>query len=263
MIKLIATDMDGTLLDGKGHLPESFPEVLNLITEKNVKLVIASGRPYATLQTNFGPLANKLSYITDNGALVYHNNELIFKDVMDKNLVQDIIKTAKKIDNTAIILCGAQCAYLENCSEKYLKEIQKYYVKCEFVDDISKVEDDIIKVTLCDLNHAIKNSNPIINPLFGEQLNVVVAGELWLDIMNKTVNKGTALKKIMEATNTKKEETMAFGDYYNDVEMLNESGFSFVMKNAPEDMKQHGEHIAESNEDYGVLGAIMEHVVLS
>ncbi|AOR23032.1 HAD family hydrolase [Clostridium taeniosporum] len=262
MIKLIATDMDGTLLDEKGHLPESFIEVLDLITEKDVNLVIASGRPYATLQTNFGPVANRLSYITDNGALVYHNNELIFKDVIDKNLVQDIIKEAKKIKNTAIVLCGIECAYIENCSEEYLKEIQKYYVKYEIVNDISKIKDDIIKVTLCDLNHAAKNSNPIINPLFGNDLNVVVAGELWLDIMNKTVNKGIALRKIMEENNIKKEETMAFGDYYNDIEMLNEAEYSFVMKNAPEDMKQHGKYIAESNEDYGVLGAIMEHVVL-
>ncbi|MDR5586588.1 MULTISPECIES: HAD family hydrolase [Clostridium] len=262
MIKLIATDMDGTLLDEKGHLPESFTEVLDLITEKDVKLVIASGRPYATLQTNFGPIANKLSYITDNGALVYDNNKLIFKDVIEKNLVQDIIKTAKNIENTTIVLCGAECAYIENCSEEYLKEIQKYYVKYEVVEDISKVEDDIIKVTICDLDHAIKNSNPVINPLFGNDLNVVVAGEIWLDIMNKTVNKGTALRKIMEADNISKEETMAFGDYYNDIEMLNEADFSFVMKNAPEDMKQHAKYIAESNEDYGVLGAIMEHVVL-
>ncbi|NFR87314.1 HAD family phosphatase, partial [Clostridium botulinum] len=110
MIKLIATDMDGTLLDENGHLPEGFTEVLDLITKKDVKFVIASGRPYPTLQTNFGPVANRLSYITDNGALVYHNNELIFKDVMDKNVIKDIIKEARKIKNIAIVLCGVECA---------------------------------------------------------------------------------------------------------------------------------------------------------
>ncbi|MBN1051287.1 MULTISPECIES: Cof-type HAD-IIB family hydrolase [unclassified Clostridium] len=262
MIKLIATDMDGTLLDENGHLPEGFTEVLDLITKKDVKFVIASGRPYPTLQTNFGPVANRLSYITDNGALVYHNNELIFKDVMDKNVIKDIIKEARKIKNIAIVLCGVECAYLENFSDEYLEQIHRFYVRYEVVDDISKVEDDIIKVTLCDLDHAIKNSNPVIEPLFGNNFNVVITDKFWLDITNKTVNKGTALRKIMEHGNIIKEETMAFGNYYNDIEMLNEAEYSFVMKNAPEDMKQHSKYIAESNEDYGVLGAIMEHVVV-
>ncbi|GAA0077801.1 Cof-type HAD-IIB family hydrolase [Clostridium sp. CTA-5] len=263
MIKLIATDMDGTLLDENSNLPESFTEVLNLIREKDVKLVIASGRPYATLQTNFGPMANYLSYITDNGALVFDNNKLIFKDVMSKDIVQDILTKAKTINNTAVVLCGVECAYIENCSDEYLEEIKKYYVNYEVVDDLTKINDDIIKVTICDLETSAKNSNTILEPLFGDKLNVVVAGPLWLDIMNKTVNKGIALKKIMENSNITKEETMAFGDYYNDIEMLNQAEYSFVMKNAPEDMKQHAKYIAESNEDYGVLGAIMEHVILA
>ena len=79
MIKLIATDMDGTLLDENGHLPEGFTDILDRLRAKNIKLVVASGRPYYTLQTNFGPIGRYLSYICENGALVVDNNKIIYE----------------------------------------------------------------------------------------------------------------------------------------------------------------------------------------
>ena len=90
---------------------------------------------------------------------------------------------------------------------------------------------------------------------------VVVAGEIWLDIMNKNVNKGAALEKIQNDENISYEETMVFGDFYNDIEMLGKAKFSFVMENANEDMKQYGNYIAKSNRNYGVIKAIEEYVL--
>jgi len=94
MIKLIATDMDGTLLDENGHLPDGFTDILDRLRAKNIKLVVASGRPYYTLQTNFGPVGRYLSYICENGALVVDNNEIIYKNLMSNDIVQNIIKEA-------------------------------------------------------------------------------------------------------------------------------------------------------------------------
>ena len=79
--------------------------------------------------------------------------------------------------------------------------------------------------------------------------------------MNKNVNKGAALEKIQKDENISYEETMVFGDFYNDIEMLGKAKFSFVMENANEDMKQYGNYIAKSNRDYGVIKAIKEYVL--
>ncbi|MBA8981726.1 hydroxymethylpyrimidine pyrophosphatase-like HAD family hydrolase [Clostridium saccharobutylicum] len=65
----------------------------------------------------------------------------------------------------------------------------------------------------------------------------------------------------MDTDNILKEETMVFGDYYNDIEMLKQSDYSFVMKNAPEDMKQYGKYEAASNVEQGVLRAIVEYAL--
>ncbi len=261
MIKLIVTDMDGTLLDENGHFPEGFVEILDRIRAKNIKFVAASGRPYYTLQTNFGPMGRYLSFICENGALVVDNNEIIFESVIDNNIVAEVLNTANQIDRNVVILCSANCAYVENCSEEHLSEIKKYYTSLEIVDDLSKVTDPIIKVTICNLVNSHENLKTVFKPKFEDKLNVVGSGEIWIDISNKNVNKGTALQSLMTTYNVSREETMVLGDYYNDIEMLQQAEYSFVMENAPEDMKQYGKYIAASNEEHGVLRAILEYAL--
>ena len=261
MIKLIATDMDGTLLDENGHLPEGFTEILDRVRAKDIKLVVASGRPYYTLQTNFGPVGRYLSFICENGALVVDNNKIIYESVIDTNIVDELLKCSNEIDNNVAILCSANCAYVEQCSDEHLAEIKKYYTSLEIVDDLTKITDNIVKVTLCNLERSSENLNTIFKPKFGDKLNVVGSGEVWIDISNKGVNKGVALKNLMDTDNISKEETMVLGDYYNDIEMLEQAEYSFVMENAPEDMKQHGKYIAASNEEHGVLRAILEYAL--
>lgn len=261
MIKLVATDMDGTLLDENSHLPEGFTEILDRLIQKDIKLVIASGRPYYTLQTNFGPISRYLSYICENGALVVDNNEIIYKSVIDKTYVQELIKTSKAIEGNATVLCSPNCAYVEKCSDELLTEIRKYYTSLEIVNDLSAVDDDIIKITICNLDNSPYNLTNIFKPKFSDKLNIVGSGEIWIDIMNKGVNKGIALKELMDTDNIPKEETMALGDYYNDIEMLEQADYSFIMENAPEDMKKHGKYIAASNVEHGVLRAIVEYVL--
>lgn len=257
MIKLIATDMDGTLLDENGHLPEGFTDILDRLREKNIKLVVASGRPYYTLQTNFGPVGRYLSYICENGALVVDNNEIIYKSSIDREIVQNIIKEAKTVKENALVLCAPNCAYIEKYSDECLAEIQKYYTAINIVDDLSNVNDDIIKITICNL----EGTNNIADSKFKDDLNIVSTAAIWTDMMNTGVNKGIALKNLMDTDNISSEETMVFGDYYNDVEMLAQAEYSFVMENSPDDMKQHGKYIAASNVEHGVLRAILEYAL--
>ncbi|MBS6599948.1 MAG: HAD family hydrolase [Clostridium sp.] len=260
MIKLIATDMDGTLLDEKGNLPKDFFHVFHRLKENGVKFVVASGRPYYTLYDNFKPISDELYYICDNGSYVAEENKKPQVSIIDKDKIREIIKACEKIPNITIILCGIKGAYHMGCEDNFLEEIDKYYIKKYVVDDLNNIEDDIFKVTVCDLNISAENSYPILNELFGEELKVVVSGKLWVDINNKGVNKGYALEKIQKDENISFEETMVFGDFYNDIEMLEKAYYSFVMKNANEDMKKYGNFIAESNSENGVIKAIEKYV---
>lgn len=261
MIKLIATDMDGTLLDENGRLPEKFFETLEKLKEKNIKFVAASGRPYPTLYENFKPKSDYLDYICDNGSYVVLNDREPVINGLKKEVVHDVIKACEKIENVVVILCGVNGAYHMPCPQEFLNEIDKYYIQKHVVDDLYTVDDNIFKIAVCDLNISADNSYKILNPLFGKENKVVVSGALWVDINGKYVNKGAALKEIQECYGISYEETMVFGDFYNDIEMLKEAHYSFVMENANEDMKQYGNFIAKSNREAGVIQAINEYVL--
>ena len=261
MIKLIATDMDGTLLDKNGELPKEFPEVLDKLVKKNIKFVVASGRSYVKLKESFKGMEGKIDYICDNGAFVVENNEISSIEIIDREKVKEIIRVCSDIKDVQILLCGRKGAYQLDCSDNFNKEINKYYNKKYIVDDLYNVDDDIFKITVCDLGNSSKNSYKILEPKFGGDLSVVVSGAIWLDIMNKNINKGNALEKIQNDFNISKDETMVFGDFYNDVEMLKRAHYSFVMENANEDMKQYGNFIAKSNVENGVIEAIKEYVL--
>ncbi|MGN0144802.1 MAG: HAD family hydrolase [Clostridium sp.] len=261
MIKLIATDMDGTLLDENGKIPEGFFETLEKLNKKDIKFVVASGRPYPTLYKNFSPNSDEIEYICDNGSYVVLNNRQPVINGLDKEVIHKIIKTCESIDNIAVLLCGVKGAYHLPCDDKFLTEINKYYIEKHVVDDLYSVDDNIFKIAICDLSNSAENSYKILNPLFGKENKVVVSGKLWVDVNGLNVNKGNALKEIQELYGITYEETMVFGDFYNDVEMLKEAYYSFVMENANEDMKQYGNFIAESNSNYGVIKAINKFVL--
>lgn len=261
MIKLIATDMDGTLLDENGKLPKDFFPTLKMLNEKNIKFVVASGRPYKTLYENFKPYSDDLYFICDNGSYIVEPGKEHIVSILNKDIVNSIVRACEKIPNTGLVLCGVNHYYHKPYPQEIEKEIDKYYLNKKVVSDLINIDDDIFKVAICDFNGAKENSYEILNPLFSNSHNVVVSGALWVDINNKGINKGYAIKKLQHDFDISYYETMVFGDFYNDIEMLKQSHYSFVMENANDDMKPYGNFIAKSNRNNGVLKAINEYVL--
>jgi Cof subfamily protein (haloacid dehalogenase superfamily) len=256
MIKLIASDMDGTLLNENGKLPEEFFDVYKSMSSKNVLFAAASGRQYYTLAKDFNSIKDEMVFIAENGAFVVYQNEELYSCYVDPDIVHEVIKAARKIDDVQIMLCGKKAAYVEKTDHELIDQAQKYYARNQVVDDLLDVEDDILKLALYDLKGSANNSNKIIAPLFSEKSNVIVSSEFWLDILNNNVSKGNAIKHIQDKLNINFEETMTFGDYFNDIEMLQNAKHSYAMANAPEDVKKHAKHIAKSNREDGVMHVI-------
>lgn len=260
MIKLIASDMDGTLLDENSNLPKDFFDILDKLDKYNINFVVASGRSYTTLYENFKPYSDKISYICDNGSFVVDKYKNIDVSVINKEYIKQIVNACESIPNIQLALCGTKGAYRKACDNKFSAEMNKYYIKHYIVEDFSTIEDDIFKVAVCDMDNAEQNSFPILNEKFGEDLSVLVSAQFWLDITNKNINKGYALEKLQNKLNISYNETMAFGDFYNDVSMLQKAYYSFVMENANENMKKYGNFIAKSNTENGVIEAIKQYV---
>lgn len=256
MIKLIATDMDGTLLDENKKLPAGFYSLLNRLREKGVAFVIASGRSYVTLYENFRPHSDSLDFICDNGAFVVVDGGITSLNIIDPNRVRDIILACREIEDVNLLLCGVKGTYHMSFGADFDAQVKSYYINRKVMTNLLDVRDDIFKIAICDLKGPQNNSFPILSRQFGEDCALQISGSFWMDVMNKGVNKGAALEKIQQTLGVSRDETMAFGDFYNDIELLQSAKYSFVMENANEDMFQYGNFKAKSNKEYGVLQAI-------
>ena len=141
-----------------------------------------------------------------------------------------------------------------------MEEFKKYYTELQIVDDITKVEDDILKLAVCDFMGSEKNCYTHFKK-FENKYKVVVSGKIWLDIMMSDANKGKAVEMIQKKLDISYDETMIFGDYLNDLEMMSTGKYSFAMENAHPLLKAHSNFTAESNNNNGVIKAIKKYVL--
>ncbi|WP_300386750.1 HAD family hydrolase [Clostridium sp.] len=260
MIKLIATDMDGTLLDEKGEINPGFYEVYEELLKKDIIFAAASGRQYFNLEKKFEKIKDNMLFIAENGTFVVYKGKELLVNSLDKDLALKLIDIARKIDNSYVILCGKKSAYIENSDERLIKETKKYYERYEIVEDITEIEDEILKVTICDFSGSEENSYKYFKDFY-KLGQVTVSGEIWLDITANNVNKGVSMGKIQKALNIGYDETMVFGDYLNDLELMKSGYYSYAMENAHEDLKKVSRFIAKSNTENGVVEAIKEVVL--
>lgn len=250
MIKLIASDLDGTLLqnDSQSLNPEVIETIKKLI-ESGIIFVAASGRQYRNLQRLFEPIKDDIAYIAENGALVIYKGVVISKVTMDREIGEEILVDIRNRDGCEMLLSGVNTSYIEPKTKKYVNHM-KYIVKNNVteVKDILEVTEDYLKISVCE-EKGIEYSEEYFRQKWGDKVTVVTSGNKWLDMIGPDVNKGNAMKILLERLGIKREEVMAFGDNYNDVEMLELAGYSYAMENGEEKVKQISKYVTSSVEN--------------
>lgn len=257
MIKFIATDMDGTLLNSNNEIHDEFYEIFEKLENENIIFAAASGRQYFNLEKRFESIKDRMMFIAENGTFVVYKGEELFLNALDREIANELIEIGKTINNSNVILCGKCAAYVESTDAEFIKEVEKYYERYEVVSDLNKVEDDILKVTICDFDGSESNSSKYYED-YKDSLQVTVSGQIWLDITAKGVNKGVAIKALQDKLEFSYEETVVFGDYLNDLEMMESAYHSYAMENAHEELKKVARFRAKSNDENGVVHAIKE-----
>ncbi|OIK03146.1 Cof-type HAD-IIB family hydrolase [Streptomyces monashensis] len=258
-IRLIVTDMDGTLLDDAQRMPDGLWPMLAELRRRGVLFSPASGRQYATLARQFAEVAEGMVFIAENGTYVVRDGVELSSDTLDASVAARIVRkvrglVADGVDVGAVV-CGKRAAYVERTDEAFLAEVRRYYVEHRIVEDLTAVDDDVIKIALFDFASAEHSTAPAL-ATFAESHQVVVSGEHWVDVMNRTANKGTALRGLQRALGITPAQTMVFGDYLNDLEMLDAADWSFAMAGAHPEVVSRARHLAPSNNDNGVLRTI-------
>ncbi len=257
MIKLIATDLDGTMLDDKKQLPENFAQVIHDLRGRKIRFAISSGRSFCTLKKQFGDYIDDLIFICDNGAYVYDRGTAVKVSTLPHDAVVNIIRYCEGLGLT-ILLCGKNGTWHNAVNPEHLAEIKSYYVNQIRLDDLTQFDDEIFKIAVFEEGGIEHSALPKLAERYGDYFNVQLSGKFWVDIMNKGITKGSALHDVQNRLGVDYEETMAFGDYLNDIEMLENSYYSFSMENSHSLVKKTANFSTGSNNDNSVMKEIIK-----
>jgi Cof subfamily protein (haloacid dehalogenase superfamily) len=258
-IRLVVTDMDGTLLDADGDVPDGLWPLLRRMHDDGITFVPASGRQHATITSSFPaeltPGRDDLVVIAENGTLVTRGDALVSTDALDHAVVADAVRAVRGLGEAmggGAVVAGTRGAYVERADAAFVDHVRTYYHRLEVVEDLTAVDDQVLKVAVYDDVDSATRTLPALVHLRATH-QVVVSSPHWIDVMNPGVNKGVALRRLQADLGVTPEQTVAFGDYLNDVEMLDAAHWSFAMADAHPDVAARARFAAPSNAEHGVV----------
>ena len=257
-IKAIFMDLDGTVLTSEHKVSENLIRKLREVEEKGVKIFIATGRTFSSSKPFVEMLGIKNPVINYNGGRITNplNSEVIFEKPVEAQDVKELIKISRK-KGIHLNLYMDDKLYIENETDegtKYSESVEiPYYVK-NFDEFIGKTSTKALFIAensiLLELKKELEEKLPHINFVFSKPH--------YLECLNKEVNKGLAIKELLKKYDISPEETIAFGDQWNDLEMLKFVKYGYLMGNATEELKQEfsKDKITLSNDEDGIYEVI-------
>ena len=261
-IKLIATDMDGTILDSQGLLDlPRLEKILDRLDEKGIRFVIATGNEIHRVRQLLGNLADRVVLIVANGAKIFENNQLIQVETWDDELVEKALTFFKGQEcQNQFVITSMNGGFVKEGTiftqlEKFMtpEMIELFYQRMNFVEELHpELFGGVLKMSLVVGEDRTDQVQEDFNQVFNGRVQAVSSGYGCLDIIQDGIHKAWALQELLKRWNIKSEEIMAFGDSENDVEMLELAEIAYAMENADEKAKAVATDIAPANSQGGV-----------
>lgn len=262
-IKLIATDLNGTLLHGDQTYNQArLQQVLAALATREIALVLSSGNQYAHLKQLFdGIEADNLIMVAENGASIYHNDQQLFDGSLTAADLQQFVSVDRHqpvFDGAYLIMVGANGSYTEKgAPQALLDAAQKFYDNLQQVDDLAQVDDKIKKVSVSTTPAEAAQLVTDLNTYFDGRLRAHDSGYGVIDLVAANVGKLPAVQWLMQQRQLQPDQVLAFGDGDNDVPLLKFAGHGYAMQNAPAAVKAVANQVTIlDNEHDGVLDTI-------
>lgn len=259
MIKLIASDIDGTLI--KDSTPDLYPEMVKAIKSligQGVVFCAASGRQYDSIKNVFRLVDEDIVFIAENGAQIRYQGKDISITPMNRQYAEEIIKQLREYGrNCDILVSTPDGSLLESRNKEFIDLITYgYRNKFTLVRDVLEEDVQIIKVSVYQKESIRELGEGVLIPCWKDKVKACMSGEEWVDFMDASVDKGHALAFVQEYFHIKREETMAFGDNHNDIGMMRAAGESYAVETARTEVKNAAKYICPSYLEKGVYQVV-------
>ena len=285
MYKLVAIDLDGTMLDSFGQVTENTKKVIQKTIEKGTDVIIASGRPIDSIKTIAKEIGSNKYFIAGNGALIYdiQKDEILYEKYMNKQKVLEIIKICEEnsiaynvyTDKTILATSlkynvlyyhkenlkkqedkRTHINIVENMYEYIKKMKEERFLKITICDDSKTVFQSIIRklekikdIEILDVSHMSRK-------LIQQGTEEVPIEYYYTEISSKDVDKWFAIEFLMQKLNLKKEEIIAIGDNVNDKKMIEQAGLGIAMGQSMPQLREIADYVTDANCEEGVAKAL-------
>ncbi|MBR6571971.1 MAG: HAD-IIB family hydrolase [Clostridia bacterium] len=229
MVRLIATDLDGTLLEPDGTLPEGIFEVIEALNGCGIRFAASSGRQYGNLARLFASAASRMAFVCENGAFCVLTGQEAGTIVIPNETAMEIIEDIERL-HMNLLISGKHTCYMLDQNRKYTDDIvYRLRNTVTMISSVKDITEPILKIS-GQIDTGVASLAPALLEKWGNRLTATVSGRDWFDFT--IANKGMGMEKLVQHMGIQKEEVAAFGDNFNDETMLDYVGYPFVMESA-------------------------------
>ncbi len=259
MIRLIVSDIDGTLVpEGNINLNPEYMDVIKKLTEKEIFFAAASGRQSASIDAIFSPVRDCIYYLSDNGACIERFGEPVYELRLNEKATEELLKDVRKIPTCYPLFSTTDGFYTDTQNPKFHELIfGQYGGKGAVVDDLNTYISRSIKLSLYCLNGAQEVYDQL-NDRWKDQFSINISGDRWVDFNAPGATKGNAVKWLQEEVEVTPEETVIFGDNFNDMSMFSRAYYSFASELSHPDVKAAARFQVASWKVDGVLAVLKQ-----
>jgi Cof subfamily protein (haloacid dehalogenase superfamily) len=258
-IRLVAIDLDGTLLNDSKEVSERTATALCGLPERGVRVVIASARPPRSVRHIYRLLKLDTFQINYNGALIWDepNRRAVFHRPLPGQLVAQMVDVARDWFDDVLVTCEIMDRWFTDRDDHtHTTETGRMFKPDVIAPLESFLNQDVTKLMFLGDEKMISELEPLLYRHFGQQVTILQTDDDLLQITNPDVGKSTALQWVSDHYGVAIENVMAIGDAPNDVGMLQLAGVAVAMDNAKPIVKEVADWIAPSNNDHGVHAAL-------
>lgn len=262
--KAIAVDMDGTFLDDrKQYNHQQFAHLLDEFEKRGIHFIIASGRPYARLQQDFGEFAERMDFVTLNGARLIINGKAVAVYPLARPNALSLIKSVhSQYGVMPTMVLEDVVSYLNSEVSAAERDFLAYFAgQSAVIDDWKDLpKKNILQVTFnMDSAKASEIKNDF-NAHHKQKIAAFASSSNAIDIILAGINKGTGIKHLLSELNLTGDDLIAFGDGGNDIAMLDFAKYSYAMANGMQKVKEHAKYIAPANTENGVFKVLKQYL---